>query len=172
MERRRDAGPAGSVLIRRADAGDVPAIARFQRTAWQEAYAGILSASYLSSLSVPAIELEWEAYLESGSRSIAMAHDAEGRLLGVASWGPADVPAERLPPLELKSIYVDAAHFGRGVGGALLKNALGDRPAQLWMFEGNERAAAFYRRHGFSPDDGRLHDAAADAWEVRLVRWG
>ena len=31
----------------------------------------------------------------------------------------------------------------------LLTEVLGDAPALLWVLHGNERAEAFYRRHGF-----------------------
>jgi GNAT superfamily N-acetyltransferase len=172
-----DSAPDGSGIdesapfsIRRAEPRDVRSIAEFQKIAWQQAYRGILSASYLGAISVETLELDWDEYLANGTRSIAIAHDGV-RILGVVSWGPADHPSANMPELELKSIYVDESHSGIGIGSALLEEALGDRAAHLWMFEGNDRAAAFYQLHGFVPDDGRLHDDDADAWEVRYVRW-
>jgi len=51
----------------------------------------------------------------------------------------------------LNHLYVDPGHRGRGVGTALLGNALAAMPegAQLWVFERNQRARDFYATHGF-----------------------
>lgn len=52
----------------------------------------------------------------------------------------------------VEHLYVDLGHQGMGVGSALLAAALGaiaQRPVRLWTFQGNTRAVAFYRRHGF-----------------------
>ncbi|WP_067438415.1 GNAT family N-acetyltransferase [Nocardioides jensenii] len=51
----------------------------------------------------------------------------------------------------LDSLYVEPAAQGAGVGSALLELVLGMRPdgIALWVFESNEPARSFYRRHGF-----------------------
>jgi chorismate mutase/GNAT superfamily N-acetyltransferase len=49
------------------------------------------------------------------------------------------------------SLYVDPARTGEGIGGLLLDVAKHARPRGLglWVFETNEGARRFYRRHGF-----------------------
>ena len=56
-----------------------------------------------------------------------------------------------------------------------MHRAIGDEvPAYLWVIEGNERAVAFYRRHGFELD-GVVHDIEP-GWpggrQARMVRAG
>jgi chorismate mutase len=50
----------------------------------------------------------------------------------------------------LDDLYVDPGEQGAGVGSALLDLVKAQRPTGfcLWVFESNERARAFYRRHG------------------------
>jgi GNAT superfamily N-acetyltransferase/chorismate mutase len=49
------------------------------------------------------------------------------------------------------SLYVDPARTGQGIGSLLLDVAKHGRPRRLglWVFETNEGARRFYRRHGF-----------------------
>jgi GNAT superfamily N-acetyltransferase len=61
---------------------------------------------------------------------------------------------------EITALYVAPAHWRRGVGRALVAAAGAEMRAEgcddaiLWVFEGNERARAFYAAVGFT-DDGR-----------------
>jgi RimJ/RimL family protein N-acetyltransferase len=48
--------------------------------------------------------------------------------------------------------------------------AIGKEPASLWVFEGNHRARAFYRRHGFAEDGARVDDPFFGLPEIRMVR--
>ena len=50
----------------------------------------------------------------------------------------------------LDDLYVAPRHAGQGIGAALLDLAKGLRPDgfALWVFESNEPARRFYRRHG------------------------
>jgi GNAT superfamily N-acetyltransferase len=51
----------------------------------------------------------------------------------------------------LHSLYVAPGRTGEGIGSALLDLAKSRRPHRLglWVFQTNERARRFYRRHGF-----------------------
>jgi len=59
-------------------------------------------------------------------------------------------------PIELRKLYVDPRHHGRGIANALMQSALAviDQPAHdtawLSVFSGNARAISFYRRWGFA----------------------
>jgi ribosomal protein S18 acetylase RimI-like enzyme len=52
---------------------------------------------------------------------------------------------------ELDHLYVHPDHHGRGHGTALLTSAQAARDRlQLWVFQRNARAIAFYEAHGFA----------------------
>ncbi len=63
----------------------------------------------------------------------------------------------------VEHLYVDPDHQRRGLGGALLRAAQAARPAglQLWVFQRNAAAIAFYEAHGFAiveSTDGARND--------------
>ena len=53
----------------------------------------------------------------------------------------------------IEHLYVDPAWIGRGVGSSLLAAARErlDGGCDLWTFQENARARAFYEAHGFAP---------------------
>lgn len=52
--------------------------------------------------------------------------------------------------LEVKELYVDPFFVGKGIGGQLLEFSIEQfRVRFLWALEKNEKALAFYERHGF-----------------------
>ena len=55
---------------------------------------------------------------------------------------------------------------------ALLAVAVGDRAAYLWVLDGNARATAFYRRHGFADEGGRKPEPDTGVVEIRMARAG
>ncbi len=93
----------------------------------------------------------------------------EDRVVGIVSAGQGrddDAPT----PLELYAIYARKAWWGTGLGGRLLEVAIGKEPASLWVLESNDRARAFYRRHGFVEDGTRVDEPYFDVPEIRMVR--
>jgi GNAT superfamily N-acetyltransferase len=57
---------------------------------------------------------------------------------------------------ELWSIYVRASEYGSGLADRLLQTVLPQHaPAELWVFEANDRGRRFYSRRGFEPDGAR-----------------
>lgn len=158
--------PVGAYEIRGAALADVPAIATFQTACWREAYRGLVPDAYLDSVDARDRERRWRDRLVSGARQIAVAL-AGAEVAGVVSWGAA---GQGTPELELKSLYVEAAHRGSGLAAALAGRALGSSPAQLWVFEDNPRAHAFYRKLGFRPDGSRQVDPDTGLPMARLVR--
>jgi ribosomal protein S18 acetylase RimI-like enzyme len=79
--------------------------------------------------------------------------------------------------VELISMWVAPFARGRGVGDALVDAVLGweiEQTSQvvLCIMEGNDRATALYRRHGFV-DAGRAGDATGgECAERRMIRAG
>lgn len=72
--------------------------------------------------------------------------------------------------LEVRSLYVRAEMYGRGIGYALLTEAIGPAPAYLWVLDGNDRAIAFYERQGFRFDGCSKTERVGT--ERRMVRPG
>jgi ribosomal protein S18 acetylase RimI-like enzyme len=65
----------------------------------------------------------------------------DGRVVAFIALGAASV----------EHLYVDPAHWRRGIGTVLLGHAQAARPGglDLWVFQRNTVAIAFYERHGF-----------------------
>jgi GNAT superfamily N-acetyltransferase len=156
------------VCLRPAAVSDLREIATFQTRCWREAYHGLVPQAYLDRVTVEDREIRWRHRLVSGARQIALA-EADHAVVGVVSWG--ESPHARLAPsLELMSLYVAAMYRGRGVAAALLRLAIADSPAHLWVFEANAPARRFYAKHRFRHDGQRKLDPDTGVWEQRLVR--
>jgi chorismate mutase/GNAT superfamily N-acetyltransferase len=77
--------------------------------------------------------------------------DAPGCEVWLAEEGDATVGLLLLENTWVHSLYVDPDRTGEGIGSLLLDVAKHARPRGLglWVFESNEAARRFYRRHGF-----------------------
>ena len=149
---------------------DADEVARVHVRVWQEAYAGLMPASYLDGLDPVAFAASWRERLATPRPDVEnwLARDDRG-VVGITTSGPArdqDAPT----PLQLYAINVLARGYGTGVGSALMETAIGDRAAYLWVVEGNDRAVAFYRKHGFSDDGVREHLPETGTPEARMSR--
>ncbi|MEJ5914950.1 GNAT family N-acetyltransferase [Pseudokineococcus sp. 1T1Z-3] len=90
----------------------------------------------------------------SGDDVVGFVH-AEQPADGEPDEGPEDErPGGEEPDATLAAIYLLRAHQGTGVAERLMSGALawtGGRGVRVEVASYNERAIAFYRRHGFSP---------------------
>jgi len=69
----------------------------------------------------------------------------------------------------LHHLYVDPEFWGKGIGSVLLLSAQTHNKAlQLWVFQQNEKARAFYQAHGFS--ELELTDGAANEEKLPDLR--
>ena len=168
-----------TVLLRAAVVPDVAAIAEFQTACWREAYRGLVPQEYLDRVGAAERAARWQKRLVSGAREVAVAvtggevgvGEQAGvgeQVVGVVSWGWPDPEAR--PALELMSLYVGAGQRGTGLAARLLEYAIGRESAYLWVFSGNQRAGAFYRKHGFRADGGRATDPDTGLAEERFAR--
>lgn len=151
------------MTFRIASVDDARAIAEFQTTCWREAYLGLVPQDYLDSVGAATRQRRWTARIFERQRTVLIA-ESDGAIVGVASHGLRD------EALELMSLYVGAECRGSGLAQQLLDGAIGDEPAQLWVFEGNDRAIGFYVRNGFAADGERMIDPDTGLVCIRLSR--
>lgn len=149
---------------------DADEVAKVHVAVWQEAYAGLMPAAYLASLDPVAFAAGWRRRLiERVPDEQSWAARDEAGIVGIATSGPSrddDAPT----PHELYAINVLARGHGTGVADALLAEAIGDRAASLWVVDGNARAIAFYRRHGFTDEGSRKEEPETSVLEIRMTR--
>lgn len=158
------------MLIRPASVADAPIIAPFHLDCWNHAYPGIVSDGLIDEVNRGDHITKWRTRLDRAFDTTYLAL-AGGSVVGLATVGPNDQPPPA-PQTELRSLYVAASRYGTGLARRLVDAALGDRPAVLWTFEGNDRALAFYRKTGWQPTGERRFDPRGNVTELRLARPG
>lgn len=160
------------MLIRLPRADDAEALTDLHLDVWDEAYADLVPAPVLAERRAHRADRveRWRAILADRGDDTLLAEES-GRLVGFVSRGPSrDEPAPGLPTLEVYALYVRAEVYGTGVGHRLLRAAVGEEAAYLWVLEGNTRAVAFYERQGFLLD-GAVEDHP-EGLHRRMVRSG
>jgi GNAT superfamily N-acetyltransferase len=123
-------------VIRVATVGDVEAIAAVQDRSWRRAYADLLEPQTFDEVEEVRIA-RWREFLGGEGRAWVM--EVEGRIVGFAG----------VCGRELRSLYVDPAAQGAGVGTALLAQAEAAGACELGVFEGNGHGRAFYEARGW-----------------------
>lgn len=159
-----------SLQVRPAVVADAAGIAAVHVQSWRETYIDQLPESTLVALDEGEFTARWITNLQSPVTDIWVAVIG-GAIIGWAS-SSAGRDEDRPHNLELEGIYVVASHHGSGAGQGLLDAAIGHRDAYLWMAVGNDRALAFYRRNGFTPDGAvsTKHLRGTPVEVMRLVR--
>jgi GNAT superfamily N-acetyltransferase len=148
--------------VRTARPGDVDALVRIHQVARR---------TYYGDLEIPDdTEQLREAYrisVEAADRTVLCVDTEDGGPFGFLSLGPPD---------RLVGLYVDPAHWLRGAGGALHDagvaawRAAGVTAGRLEVWDGTERAKAFYLRRGWRPDGApREGPLGRDFVHLRLV---
>jgi GNAT superfamily N-acetyltransferase len=118
----------------------------------------------------------WHALHEDPAVTMLLAEE-DGELLGLTACGESRDPDAGDTVGEVRTIFVAAGGWGRGVGTALMEAALDDLRARgyaeatVWSFADNERANRFYEARGFARDGTeRTEDVWASIREVRYRR--
>ena len=158
MNRHVVSQPPLSIEIRRARVGDAEALAEFGARTFYETFAKDNTAEdmrlHLASAWAPALQ---RAEILDAAFDTLLACEGGGRLAGFAQLrtGPAPAGIVTAQPVELLRFYVDQPWQGQGIAGLLMQavqdqaRARGARELWLGVWERNERAQAFYRKHGF-----------------------
>ncbi len=122
------------MTLRRASLDDAGAIARLHRLAMQ------VSLSFLPELHTAEEDL-WFFRERLMVENEVWVSESDGEISGYVAFKPGWV----------SHLYVHPQHQGRRLGDALLAKALEDGEArELWTFQQNARARAFYEARGFS----------------------
>jgi GNAT superfamily N-acetyltransferase len=118
----------------------------------------------------------WHERLADPGVSMLVAEE-DGRLHGFAACGESRDPDAGPNAGEIRTFFVAAGRWRRGVGRALMASALADlagrgySEAIVWSFAANDRANAFYEIHGFERDGAeRRQDTWAGILEIRYRR--
>lgn len=150
--------------IRPAEPADATGLAELHLDVWEDAYAGLMPREILDArrtIPLPVRAARWEERLHATPTWVA--EDRTGPV-GFICAGPGREEAG----LELMALYVRARCYDTGLGSRLLRAAIGERSAYLWVLEGNTRAIRFYQRHGFVLE-GQVKQAD-EGTELRMVR--
>lgn len=165
------------MVIRPAEPGDAMAVACVHVRTWQTAYRTLIPDDYLDSLRPKDRAARYDFATRDPLKPRTVVAVERGAILGFATTAPSQEPD--LPKYgELYALYVDPAHWGRGVGVALISAArsrlaaLGFRKALLWVLAGNVRAVRFYEMNGWVADGvRRMHERhGVEIPEVRYQR--
>jgi GNAT superfamily N-acetyltransferase len=171
-----------SIVIRRAEQTDGPAIAALQQSTWRETYPGLLPASILENLELPRLYRTWRSELlrqdEDFDQGVFIAEGQDGQALGYATCGASRGRALAvLGEGEIHQIYVKASHHRRGLGRGLMLACArwmlmrGLFSGGLWVVRGNVGARSFYKSLG-AVNVGERRDPM-QGWLIPVVgyRW-
>lgn len=163
----------GRFRVRQATPVDLPEIARVQAAGWRETYPGTLEDWVFDEheAEIPERVRSWEQDMLLGAYFwVVLDSENDDAMVGFSRAGAAREP-DAPQPLELWHLYLLQVAQGSGVANHLLTMTIGDAPAYLWVWQPNERAQAFYRRHGFELDGGtRPFDGGMGFADLRMVR--
>jgi ribosomal protein S18 acetylase RimI-like enzyme len=153
---------------------DAEEMASVHVQAWREAYGELLPEHFYDDAARASRQMMWSGRLsEQADRDRVRVARRQGRIVGFVVRGPATEHVGN-PPVrdeQLYALYVVSTAYGHGAGQALLDQALGERPAQLWVAKNNGRARRFYEKNGFTVDGTEQADPDLDGLvEIRMVR--
>ena len=116
---------------------------------WHEAYSELIDHDYLKNVTMEKCEMIAYKWPDN----IFVAKDEE-KVIGFIGYGK--YRDEQLPDTgEIFAVYVLKEYYGKGVGQALMREALKKLPYSqiaLWVLKGNVRAIRFYEKCGFRFD--------------------
>lgn len=144
--------------IRRMTMDDLREVDALYVAAWKEGYKGLLPQSFLDGLTSKIVDRSPKSYffdegsfvILDGERIAAHVHARPAAEEKMSGWG------------EIHTMYALPRFWGTGAAGELFDYAInwlsgqGFEKIYLYVLTGNERAARFYKKHGFTPTDDTL----------------
>jgi GNAT superfamily N-acetyltransferase len=142
------------ITVRRAAAGDAPAIARVRVESWGTTYRGMIPDAYLDAMQVEASVALWDRVLTSGpnTTSVFVAEHATD-IVGFACGTMLKVPKHDLDA-ELAAVYLRREYQRAGLGRRLVGAVVGAQREHgatgllTWVIAGNRAARKFYEGLG------------------------
>ena len=143
------------MIVREMTEADCKAIGELYAAAWKAGYKGLLPSELLDKITPEKYEVRTHAngFLDGGSfvavegeRIVAHCHARASNEPKMRGWG------------EIHTLYTHPDCWRMGFGSAVLKRAeewligQGFNSVYLYVLEGNERAARFYRAQGYFPN--------------------
>lgn len=162
-------------MIRLATAEDVRRIAEIQVAAWRAAYAGMMPETYLEGLQVEPREAVWRGACGQVN-ALLWVQMKEAEVVGFCHLAPSR-DEDGQGAAEVTSIYLEPAHWRRGLGRELLAAAMafaaehGYSRVTLWVLVENLAARQFYEAMGFRPD-GRMKQEHGAGFCFNEMRYG
>lgn len=163
------------LVWRAPTAEDADALGRMHHQAWVDAYSDLLPEDWFEHWTVDEAIAGWRRALAAPAPPdlvrIAV-FDQHGAAVAWVVAGPSR-PDDEVAPVrdrELWGLYVARGQHGSGLARELAERALGDGPAELWVFDGNPRAEAFYRKLGFARDGVEATHRETGLHGIRMVR--
>jgi ribosomal protein S18 acetylase RimI-like enzyme len=156
--------------LREGGPADAEALCSLTATVWRAAYVDVLGEStveaHLAETNDP------ETLREQFETHDLTAFVAGDPIVGSAVCRPADGGA----PLYLTTLYVHPDRWGEGIGSRLLERVereardRGIETVVLVVLDGNERARAFYERHGYEQVAVREESITDDVEELQYEK--
>ena len=138
-----------AIVLRNATPADAVALGNVYCYAWKEGYKNIIPQQFLDSLTVEKSAPPPDR-INCDNNYVA---EYDGKIVGLVNYGPGrDAESDNWG--ELRSIYVLADCWGKGVGRSLFEKAAevlkerGYAGFYLWVLKENERARRFYEKMG------------------------
>ncbi len=161
-------------VIRRMTADDLREVDALYVAAWKEGYKGLLPREFLDGLTSKIVDRSPKSYffdegsfvILDGERIAAHVHARPAAEENMNGWG------------EIHTMYALPQFWGTGAAGELFDYAVDwlrerefDR-IYLYVLEGNERAARFYKKHGFTPTADTLdcEVGGATVTDIRYIK--
>ena len=166
------------IEVRPATLRDAKAIAILHVKTWQDAYADILPAEHLKTLSVEKRQAMWREAIEYSEPQVQVA-TVGGEIVGFVGYDRSRDPKSKPTTGEVWAMYVASSHWGKGVGLALWDAAReglleeGCTNVTLWAMLRNERALRFYGLAGFKRELNTaktVEMGSVKVEEIRLAR--
>lgn len=156
--------------VREAGADDAAALALVGGATFLETFAGILAGDAIVAHCGRQHTAEaYRALLAKGARAWLAELDPSNAPIGFALLTAPDLPGAQPGDIELKRIYALSRFHGGGMGRALMTAVLaataGFERLLLGVYAGNDRAIAFYRKHGFEPIGERRFDVGGTLYD-------
>lgn len=155
---------------------DARAVAEIHVNTWRAAYASIVSADFLASLSVERRQVWWSQCIAAGTPELLVAKD-NGVVHGWLNFGTSRDENARKEDAEIWAVYVAPTSWSTGTGLLLwlrakeLMVAQGFKSCSLWVFAQNNRAIKFYQAAGFVADASPPKSFELGGQQLQEVRY-